>query len=100
MTAPSDGTADRAMLYANELDTVPSPLGEKVGMRGLLIAMRSRRNRGPPGAAQLSAVSASPKPFSEIGMPMPASSVWKMMKMAVLPVFSFSTSVSSATTWA
>ena len=47
-----------------------------------------------------SAASAWPKPASEIGMPMPASCVWKMMKIAFLPVFSCSTSLSSATTWA
>ena len=47
-----------------------------------------------------SAATPSANPLSEIGMPMPASSVWKMMKIAVLPVFSFSMSESSTTTCA
>ena len=41
---------------------------------------------------------ASAKPLKEMGMPIPASSVWKMMNIAVLPVLSCSTSLSSTTT--
>lgn len=47
-----------------------------------------------------SAASACEKPPSEMGMPMPASSVWKMMKTAVLPDFNCSMSLSSTTTCA
>src|SRR5581483_324865 len=46
------------------------------------------------------AASAWPKPASEMGMPIPASSVWKMMNTAVLPFLSCSISGFSTTTCA
>ena len=65
-----------------------------VGRRDSTSASRrqARRVAGPPTAA---CRSPSPKPFRLIGMPMPSSGVWKMMKVAVWPVRSCLSSLSS-----